>query len=319
MISTPDNEILTDLLVEVEGYLPEMRHCLLALKKSPDNKEPLGELYRMAHTINGLSSMVGLHDLCRTAVLLENVLERITSSSLIISDEIIELMSDTTHHIQAFCTSIRDDEKDISNLYEMTLSRFQETTGEQLIEGNSNIAVEETYNPLIDPDTDEDANDEVLDDIFSNLASDDLIANSDNIDDILPAVPDDEKGWQQDDFPEPSSIETDTAILESFYEEANEHLDAINKNLNSLSASITGKVIISENLRKVLHSIRRSVHTIKGASAVSGVTQVAKWDMILRISLIGFTMSHPSLIQISSQPCLREPIFSLSLLRNPRS
>ncbi|RWX48953.1 chemosensory pili system protein ChpA (sensor histidine kinase/response regulator), partial [Candidatus Electrothrix marina] len=70
----------------------------------------------------------------------------------------------------------------------------------------------------------------------------------------------------------------DEELLRCFHEEAEEHLDNIDRQLNHLGMTISGATKLSDLKRSSLHSIRRSVHTInKGASAVIGIEQVAAW------------------------------------------
>jgi len=63
-------------------------------------------------------------------------------------------------------------------------------------------------------------------------------------------------------------------LLESFYEEAEEHLQDLGRSLNILEAQITAAVIMSPAQKEVVRQVRRSVHTLKGASAVVGLPNI---------------------------------------------
>ncbi|MCI5149836.1 MAG: hypothetical protein D3916_10710, partial [Candidatus Electrothrix sp. MAN1_4] len=69
----------------------------------------------------------------------------------------------------------------------------------------------------------------------------------------------------------------DPELLECFHEEAEEHLDNIDRQVNHLSETISDKAELTDLRRKTLHSVRRSVHTLKGAAAVIGLEQIAAW------------------------------------------
>ncbi len=63
-------------------------------------------------------------------------------------------------------------------------------------------------------------------------------------------------------------------LLESFYEEAEEHLQDLGRSLNILESQITAPAVISPAQKEVIRQVRRSVHTLKGASAVVGLPNI---------------------------------------------
>ncbi|MCI5139063.1 MAG: hypothetical protein D3922_11760, partial [Candidatus Electrothrix sp. AR1] len=69
----------------------------------------------------------------------------------------------------------------------------------------------------------------------------------------------------------------DPELLECFREETEEHLENIDSCLNSLDGQITDSVEFTPSTQETLHSLRRSVHTLKGAAAVIGIEQIAAW------------------------------------------
>ncbi|RWX45039.1 Signal transducing histidine kinase, homodimeric domain, partial [Candidatus Electrothrix communis] len=71
--------------------------------------------------------------------------------------------------------------------------------------------------------------------------------------------------------------DVDAELLQCFHEEAEEHLDNIDRQLNHLGMTVSGATEVTDLKRESLHSIRRSVHTLKGASAVIGIEQIAAW------------------------------------------
>jgi chemosensory pili system protein ChpA (sensor histidine kinase/response regulator) len=59
-------------------------------------------------------------------------------------------------------------------------------------------------------------------------------------------------------------------LMESFYEEAEEHLEDLGRSLNALETEVRDTISISPSLQEEIRRIRRSVHTLKGAAAVIG-------------------------------------------------
>jgi len=79
-----------------------------------------------------------------------------------------------------------------------------------------------------------------------------------------------QQGSEPETNPDYQQEEIIPELLESFYQEADEHIEDLSGSLGAIEAQITGSTIISAPLREEIRKIRRSVHTLKGASAVIG-------------------------------------------------
>lgn len=81
---------------------------------------------------------------------------------------------------------------------------------------------------------------------------------------------------------EPSPAEEQTVsedqllLLEIFRAECEEHLITINSSLNSLEHQVEHASAITPELREILSGMRRAVHTLKGAAAMTGVNLLAQ-------------------------------------------
>jgi len=73
----------------------------------------------------------------------------------------------------------------------------------------------------------------------------------------------------------------DKELLDEFRAEAEEHLKEIQHSMQFLGARVTSKVEVSDELREVVRKIRRSVHTIKGASAVIGLHDLSAFSHLV--------------------------------------
>ncbi|MCK5783781.1 MAG: response regulator [Desulfobacterales bacterium] len=133
----------------------------------------------------------------------------------------------------------------------------------------------------------EDEGDDSTGDFLRQLLGEEEIESGDNLLNSFLSTTDADSGETEPDmfaesddsakslFPQPSAI--DPELLECFNEEAADHLENLSDKLNELSASVSESCDISEEYQKILHSIRRSVHTMKGAAAVIGIEPVANW------------------------------------------
>ena len=291
MVDTLGDEILLELLGEVEGYLPDIRSCLATLKQESDNRSAIDELHRIYHTIKGAASMVNLPELSKTAALLEDTIENISETHLVVNKEMIGFIEGTTRRVENFCTLTREGRDDKGAMYNDTLADFQTLAANWSSDGEYvQLEGKEKQEPLSD-DLFGGEVDESLDHIFNRISdhckeNDTQESESDESDDGFFDLLDDDAADDDsfdlfDEQPEEgdsrSLVDIDPELLQGFNEEAGEHFKNIEKRLKDLSNSITGDVILSGFYRKKLNSIRRSVHTIKGSSAVIGLENIAAW------------------------------------------
>ncbi|WP_420208511.1 Hpt domain-containing protein [Candidatus Electronema sp. JC] len=262
------NEIAAEFLSEVEGYLPQMRGCLHTLKLDSRDDAAVEELHRMAHTIKGAAAMVGFDDLSRTGGLLEQVMDQVMAGTQVMDEELISLFSDAMQRIDAFCTlrSVEEAKQEGGELHQETLAAFQ-------AKGRAPLPPEETA-AAPSASADEGGGDSIagiLDQLLSvsggSPAEEEVFDLSENFEANGGAAA--AAGAVDPDV--------DPELLDCFNEEAAEHLENIDRQLKQLAAEVDGETALTEPLRESLHSLRRSVHTLKGAAAVIGIEPVAAW------------------------------------------
>ena len=76
---------------------------------------------------------------------------------------------------------------------------------------------------------------------------------------------------------EPSGGVLDDELMTEFRAEAEEHLEALHQSMQSMEAQVIGTVPVAGELRETVRQIRRSVHTIKGAAGVMGLSGLAAY------------------------------------------
>lgn len=314
MTATQEMSMETELLKEVENYLPDMRGFLrvLAVDGSSQHGETVKELFRMTHSIRGAASMVQLNDLSKTAGLMEDVLETLLEKKRDWNEQLIDVMKQTIESIGLYCTSMYEGTADGTKLYESTLQLFEPINALPLVAtaaDNEDTIGEDALLALFGDESDEDSTDDLFQELFDEKDMDDagdglvvapaadFVAGDLDFDAFLETADDDSQKESLDRFlgvaesksqgltsevtaegktPAPLSTGIDPDLQESFNEEAEEHLDNINRQLNEFSSIDTIIKIVGE-YRERLHSIRRSVHTLKGAAAVIGIETVAEW------------------------------------------
>ncbi len=287
MTEAQEMSIVTELIREVESYLPDMSGFLGALAEdgAGHNEDDVKELHRMTHTIKGTAAMVQLDELSKTAAIMEDVLDDILAGKQAWNGQLIQVMTATVDHIGVYCASLRKGETDGGELHQTTRDAFESVSdsfsADESLNDDSSLDEEALFALLGD-----DEEDESSDDFFKQLSDEEESTESDDeLEILLGGAGIDSEGAELDVFLGAATEESlpaagtaiDPELQACFNEEVAQHLEDLGSQLNRLSSSVTGPTGINEDLRDTLHSIRRSVHTMKGAAAVIGIEPVASW------------------------------------------
>ncbi|MCP4347160.1 MAG: response regulator [Desulfobacterales bacterium] len=295
MSRSASDEIVEGYMEEVKTYIPSLVQGLESLSKKPDQKNVIEEVHRLVHTIKGASSMVGIFGLSHIAVQMEDTLDEVMAGKLALSNEAIKIMSNTVGHFQEYCSNFLGKGVDAHSMLKETFQAFRQLRGltpdedalQELLE-----IVPELEGGNGTGESDEPVQEDFPDDGFEFPT--DLGDDEDALMELLESEPDLETGIDDPFFSAEDDIEvaeeeeeeahdseSDSGseplpeLLESFYEEAEEHLQDLDQSLNTLESQIIEPAPITPPQKEVIRQIRRSVHTLKGASAVIGLSNVS--------------------------------------------
>ncbi|CAK8719418.1 histidine kinase [Candidatus Electronema halotolerans] len=244
-----DASIIAEFLNELEGYLPELRRCLDVLRADRTDQPAADELHRISHTIKGAAAMIGLDGLSSAGELLEKTMEKVLSGDLVMNEELLSLLHTATDRLEFFCQERRAGKQADGALSADLAAAFAaklQPAPPKKVAAPAPDSIAGILDQLLTP-TDEESEEEVL------LLEDEL-----------------ENGQQ-------SHEAVDIELLACFAKETEEHADNIALQLEEMRTAVTAEIALSEPLREHLHSLRHSVHTIKGAAAVIGIEPVAAW------------------------------------------
>ena len=68
---------------------------LLALEQDPSNLEAVGEIFRAAHTLKGMSATMGFEKVAHLTHVMENILDKLRNHQLEVTPPIIDLVFET--------------------------------------------------------------------------------------------------------------------------------------------------------------------------------------------------------------------------------
>jgi chemosensory pili system protein ChpA (sensor histidine kinase/response regulator) len=235
----PEDEVSSELVeafqVEAEQYLETIARRLREIEDSPENREALQEVRRTVHTLKGAAGMVGLGSAHQLAHRMEDLLDRLYEQASAVAGPTLNLLFDTADLLGDMVERI--DTEDFRPRAEDLCGRY--------------IAV-------LDRDPSGKAHpSEELEEPSRLGEGSDLVKE--------PAAL---EHSAQEDLPVKtgSDLEEDVSpeLVEAFQVEAEQYLETIARRLREIEDS-------PEN-REALQEVRRTVHTLKGAAGMVGLS-----------------------------------------------
>lgn len=86
------NQYINIFVEESKEHLQNMNDILLELEKNPSNHDLINEIFRVAHTLKGMSGTMGFTNMANLTHGMENVLQAIRNDEIEVSEEIIDLL-----------------------------------------------------------------------------------------------------------------------------------------------------------------------------------------------------------------------------------
>jgi len=223
-------ELLEVFQEEAEEHLQAVAENLRTLEDNPDQPEAVQEIRRAVHTIKGAAGMVGLMTASRVAHRSEDLLDDLYENNRPVTPEILAVLFATTDVLEDLASGKPSGEDMPGRVGEL----FQ--AYDSLVESSS-ADVERLSEAVTEPA------EATAEDPFAEQTAE------------TEAVAEDEA------YQVPQGLSDD--LLETFREESDEHLAAVNEHLRALQTDA--------HQRDRVQEIRRSIHTIKGAAGVVGL------------------------------------------------
>jgi two-component system, chemotaxis family, sensor kinase CheA len=115
------NQYLEVFIEESKEHLQACNEHLLQLEKSPENLSIVNEIFRSAHTLKGMSATMGYEDLASLTHQMENVLDGIRNSKIVVSAQLLDVIFLAVDDLEAMVLSIAeggDGKRDVSEVVE---------------------------------------------------------------------------------------------------------------------------------------------------------------------------------------------------------
>ncbi|MEM7119120.1 MAG: response regulator [Chloroflexota bacterium] len=244
MGSAIDIEVLLGFIEEAHSYLPAIRQVADTLPITDENRESITTARRYCHIVKGASSMLGFAGISHVTNYIEETIEDLVEGDLEGGDDIVSFLNTAVSQLELYLSDeMMGGEMDELPLLTTTLHAYRRMRG--LPEEGDETAVAELLT-RIEQDKEAAEYDPTL--IVDNSSLED----DNDGGDLLAFYMD------EDVLPE---------LREAFAFEAEDHLREISTHLSVLDKD-------PEQL-ELVGSIRRSVHTLKGAAATVGLQDIA--------------------------------------------
>ncbi|AWE06696.1 chemotaxis protein CheA [Lysinibacillus sp. 2017] len=102
------NQYLEMFIEESKEHLQACSEHLLELEKNPEDLTIVGEIFRSAHTLKGMSATMGFEDLADLTHKMENVLDAIRNEKIKVTAEIFDVVFESVDHLEAMVYDIAD-------------------------------------------------------------------------------------------------------------------------------------------------------------------------------------------------------------------
>ncbi len=277
-----DPEVLRGFVEEARGYLPRIREAVDRVEADTSDLEALEEIHRLCHSIKGAASMVGLSSLGHMAFFLEEISEEIGAAQVEVDRDLLQAIRVSLDEIEGYLSDTSKGTLEERARLSVVVRAFRRYRGADEAGDEEAIAtlLPEPSGSILgaEPETEEQVE---ISDPFPRFGP------------SHPGPEPESLGQDTEDGPETEDQQVSPELLGTFLEEAADHLATIGTELRGLSeAGASGD----------LHSVRRSVHTLKGAAGIIGLHRVGnlahRMEDLLDAVVEGRREAEPAVIEL---------------------
>lgn len=174
-----ERELKEDFLDESLQLLEDTEQAFLALENDKESSELLDQIFRLAHNLKGTSRAVGFGEVAEFTHEMENLILKVKTGELPVSDGIVSLLLECNDHITHMIQTLKDD---MAETFE------------------SEAIVVKIQGALSGELNDDESSSEIEEDTFDELPSEEVISES--------------SSWESDDVEETEEIEAKSEIDE---------------------------------------------------------------------------------------------------------
>ncbi|WP_136806105.1 Hpt domain-containing protein [Desulfosediminicola flagellatus] len=282
-----EDELILIFRSECDEHLQTIKTELLTLENAvsepgqmnSDTLESLNIIRHGVHTLKGAAAITGFTDIADSSHALEELLDWIHDDSNEIMPGDIALIAEAIDYIESLSSSLQGNSSDkrvpiLLPIEEYLQERRDSDLADSISQDSLIVSSTEGQSPdssIYESNSEPNETGSLAElNIFSQIEAENQLSQITQFDSTT-----DESGISSADS-SGMSEEEEQELLSIFQAECEEQLGSIHSQLNPLSLEIQATTILTPALRETLSSIRRSIHTIKGAAAMTGFDNLAR-------------------------------------------
>ncbi len=119
------NQYMDMFIDESKEHLQHMNDILLVLEKNPEDEKELNELFRIAHTIKGMSGTMGFNHVLNLTHQMENVMDLVRNHKLKVTGDVVDLLFDCLDQLEQYIIKIENDQSEGENVSNDLIQELQ--------------------------------------------------------------------------------------------------------------------------------------------------------------------------------------------------
>ncbi|MCT4585463.1 MAG: chemotaxis protein CheA [Peptostreptococcaceae bacterium] len=147
------DQYLDMFLDEAKDNLENLNQKLLDLENDPENKEIVNEIFRIAHTLKGMSSTMGFEKMANLTHKMENILDDVRGDKLNINTRIVDLLFEGLDFLEEFVKNVESDGSEGDVNVEELIENLKNINSEEEMQVQ-NVEVQEDKKENVVPKTD---------------------------------------------------------------------------------------------------------------------------------------------------------------------
>ena len=102
------SQYLEIFIDETKEHLQGLNQSLLQLEQNPEDKSVLKEIFRVAHTLKGMSGTMGFNKMAKLTHDMENVLQALRNNQLSITSRLVDLLFKCLDALESYTENIEN-------------------------------------------------------------------------------------------------------------------------------------------------------------------------------------------------------------------
>ncbi|UOR12709.1 chemotaxis protein CheA [Halobacillus amylolyticus] len=145
------NQYLEIFIDESKEHLQSINDRLLDLEKNPKDLAIVGEIFRSAHTLKGMSATMGYQDLSNLTHKMENVLDGVRNEKIYVDSDMLDVVFDSVDDLEAMVMDIASGgtgERDVNRVVALLQTIENKETAEVKVAGHQATNKTNVGNPV---------------------------------------------------------------------------------------------------------------------------------------------------------------------------